>query len=334
MWTMTTSARVNGRTAGQRKRNGLQELAGRSWAINAPLTATVLFMLAVLGTSIVGLIVDPRIVTGAPVWLKPAKFAVSIIIYALTVVWTFNYLDGWWRTRTAVGWLNAVTLTTEIVIILVQVQRGTSSHFNISTPLNAALWATMGAAIVVQTLTSIALAVAVWRERFADRAVGWALRLGLTLSILGASSAFLMTQPTRAQLDDMRAGQRPLAVGAHTVGAPDGGPGIAGTGWSTQHGDLRVPHFIGLHAFQALPLVAIATKRRGWPDQRRVRLVLAAAVSYATFFALLLLEALRGYSLVRPDGFTLTALAVWAGLSIGAAIAARNSSSNSASAGR
>ena len=53
----------------------------RLWHGDTPLTATGLLMLAVLGVALVGLVVDPRIVTGAPVWLKPAKFAASIALY-------------------------------------------------------------------------------------------------------------------------------------------------------------------------------------------------------------------------------------------------------------
>jgi len=148
--------------------------------------------------------------------------------------------------------------------------------------------------------------------------MAWAFRLGLTLSILGASAGGFMTAPTAAQRETLRSGQRPMAVGAHTVGALDGGAGLPGTGWSTAHGDLRVPHFIGLHAFQALPLLALATRRREWSERRRVRLVLAAAASYALLFATLLAEALRGFSIVGPDATTLVALGAWMVLSIGA----------------
>jgi hypothetical protein len=277
----------------------------RAWHISAPLTATAVAMVAVLGVAIAGLLVDSRMVTGAPIWLKPAKFAVSIIIYTLTVVWAFHHLPAWTRTRAVVGWTTAITLVLEIVIIVGQVIRGTSSHFNVATPLDAALWSTMGMAIAVQTLASLVLAVALWRARVADRAMGWALRLGLTISILGAATGGLMTGPTASQLEGMRTGERPPTIGAHTVGGRDGGPGLAGTGWSTEHGDLRVPHFVGLHAFQALPLVALAARRRGWPVQRQIRITLVAAVSYGLLFVTMVAQALRGQSIVRPDSVTL-----------------------------
>jgi hypothetical protein len=34
-----------------------------------------------LAVSLAGLLLDPRVITGAPAWLKPIKFAISISIY-------------------------------------------------------------------------------------------------------------------------------------------------------------------------------------------------------------------------------------------------------------
>jgi len=179
-------------------------------------------------------------------------------------------------------------------------------------PLDRALFSTMGAAIMVQTLVSVAVAVALWRQRFADRTLGWALRLGMTMTIAGALTGPLMTRPTAEQLADARARGHITTVGTHTVGAPDGGPGLPVTGWSREHGDVRVPHFIGLHAIQALALVAVGLRRLRRPDTVRVRVVLAAAASYVSLFLLLLWQALRGQSVIAPDAMALASITIWA----------------------
>jgi hypothetical protein len=290
----------------------------RLWSINSPLTATGVLMLVVLLLNLAGLWLDPRVISGAPAWLKPAKFAISTAIYALTLAWVFSYLPAWPRVRRIVGWTTAIVLVLEVAIIDLQAWRGTTSHFNVGTPLDGALWVTMGVGILLQTLVSVAVAVALWRERFVDRALGWALRLGMTLTIIGASAGGVMTRPTAAQLADTRATHHATVFGAHTVGAPDGGPGVPGTGWSRAHGDLRVPHFVGLHAVQALPLFVLGLGRR-LSARQRVRLTFVAAGSYAALFLLLLLQALSGESLVAPSTL---AIAVWTAWILGTGLAA------------
>ena len=101
-------------------------------------------------------------------------------------------------------------------------------------------------------------------------------------------------------------------AGAHTVGAPDGGPGLPGTGWSTRHGDIRVAHFVGLHGAQIIPLL-LWLRRRVRPIGPHRSSVMVAAASYASLFVVLLWQALRGQPFIAPDRATLAALALWLG---------------------
>jgi hypothetical protein len=286
-------------------------MSTRLWKTNTPLMITGLLMLPALTLAIVGLIVDPRLIAGAPAWLKPAKFAISIAVYVFTLAWIFTFIPDFKRTRRIVGWVTSIVMVLELAIIDLQAYRGTTSHFNFSTPLNAALFAVMGAAIVMQTLTSVTVAIALWQQKFEDQALGWALRLGMIVTIIGGFSGALMTRPTATQLAAARAGQAMPVIGAHTVGAPDGGRGIPGAGWSTRYGDLRIPHFIGLHALQVLPLIAFALRRRRLPGGLRVRLSLVTAGSYFALFAILLVQALRGQSILYPDALTIETLGAW-----------------------
>jgi hypothetical protein len=134
----------------------------------------------------------------------------------------------------------------------------------------------------------------------------------MTITIIGALSAGLMATPTADQSAAAREGQKMTVAGAHTVGAPDGGPGLPGTGWSAEHGDLRVPHFIGIHALQVLPLLAFVLKRRRVRRDIRVRLTLTAAGSYFALFMLAVIQALRGQPVAGPDALMIGLLGVWA----------------------
>jgi hypothetical protein len=268
-------------------------------------------MLVVACASLVGIFVDPRMIAGAPAWLKPFKFAISTAVYSLTLAWIFTWLSDWPRVRRVVGWTTAIVFVLEVALIDLQAWRGTTSHFNVSTTLNMVLFLVMGASILLQMFVSMAVVVVLWRQRFTDEPLGWALRLGMTITIVGALTGPLMTRPTSAQLAGARAGGRMTTAGAHSVGGVDGGPGVPVTGWSREHGDLRVPHFMGLHAMQALAVVAVVLRRWRQPEAIRVRAVLAAAASYASLFLLLLWEALRGKSVVAPDATGLASIAIW-----------------------
>ncbi len=290
----------------------------RLWQAHAPLTVVGFLMMGALGLALAGVWLDPRSITGAPAWLKPAKFSVSTAIYSFTLAWVFTYLPDWPRTRRLVGWTTAAVFVLEVGIIFVQAWRGKASHFNIGTPLDAALFGIMGLAIVSQTAAGVFVAVALWRQRFEDRAMGWALRLGMTISLIGGASGGLMTTPTATQLAEARATGSISVSGAHTVGASDGGPGVPGTGWSVEHGDIRVPHFLGLHAMQGLPLLLLMIRSRT-SEGAVERLTLVAAGAYVSLFVLLLWQALRGESFVHPGTATTMALSAWAVVTVAAA---------------
>jgi hypothetical protein len=116
----------------------------RLWKTDAPLTITGVFMLPALAIAMVGLIVDPRIITGAPVWLKPAKFTISIAVYVFTLAWAFTLIPEWRRTRRVVGWTTSVVMVLELTITDLQAYRGTTSRFNFATPFGGVLFTIMG----------------------------------------------------------------------------------------------------------------------------------------------------------------------------------------------
>ncbi len=243
---------------------------------NPILSLTGWLHLGLAALAVIGLLLDHRLVTGASVWGKPLKFALSIVAYVWTLGWLLASLPA--EAQASVRQLSlwvAVSMTVEQVIISLQAGRGVSSHYNLSTPLNRTLFAVMGLFVVVVTVMNVWAVYLAWRYRPDGSAgYGWGLRWGLTLFLAGTLLGGAM-----------------LRLGQHTVGAPDGGPGLPGLGWSTRAGDLRIAHFLGIHALQALPLLGWALSR--WQPGRAAVLTGAGAVAYAALVMVLFARALN-----------------------------------------
>ncbi|WP_418961312.1 hypothetical protein [Streptomyces tritici] len=270
----------------------------------------------------IGILADDRLLDGAPIWAKPFKFAISFAAYCPTLAWMLSLLPRFRRTGWWAGTVVAAACAVEMAIITAQAARGHRSHFNRATPLDATLFDAMGATVVVLWLGALVIAVLLLRARILDPALAWAVRLGSLIALAGAAIGFMMIGPTPEQLAAGVRADSPV-VGAHSVGVPDGGPGLPVLGWSTTGGDLRIAHFFGMHALQILPLVLLAllalTPRHARLRRPlvRLRLVLVASGAYAAVFALLTWQALRGQPLLRPD--TATSLTAAAILLLGAA---------------
>jgi hypothetical protein len=272
-------------------------------------------MALLLVVSAVGMVADDRVLLGAPVWGKPLKFAVSFIVYGLTLAWLLTLPHKasrwtWWMAT-----LLAVTGMLDVGVVVVQAARGTFSHFNqADDPFNNAIQLIFGVGVQLLMLASFVLAGLLIFQRVGDRVLTWAIRAGLTFVIAGIGLGLLI--PMRSSevwtAKDAAGHAIPLAA-QHNVGVPDGLPL---TGWSTVGGDLRIPHFVGLHGLQVMLVVALvlgflASRVSRLRDERtRAGLMIVAAAAYASLIVLVTWQALRGQALIHPDGQTLGALAL------------------------
>lgn len=208
-------------------------------------------------------------------WIKPFKFFLSSAIIMWTLAWYIGYLapskgiDGF-------VWVTVVVFVFEVGYISLKASQGQLSHFNISTSLNAVLFSLMGIAISIFTLYTAYIGWLFFTTDFPQLPIQyvWAIRLGIVLFVIFAFEGGLMG----AKL-------------SHTIGAADGTPGLPLLNWSVTHGDLRVAHFIGMHALQMLPLLAFYVVRS-------TNGVIAVAIVYGMLAFFVLWQAIRGIPLL------------------------------------
>ena len=260
------------------------------------LRVAVVLSLVAAALAVIGLFTGQATIGGAPAWLKPLKFAVSIVSYCATVAVMLAYVEGRPRLVATLAWVTGLSLTGELGLIDLQAMRGTTSHFNTTTSFNATVFAAMGGLVAVVLLAALVTAVLLIGQKTLPAPLRTGVRGGLIVNLLGMLQGITM-----------------LIHRGHTVGAPDGGPGWWLLGWSTGHGDLRIGHFLGLHALQALPVAALLVPVFFVDLTPRLasRLVTVTTVFYAGLVVLVTWQAERGEQLQRPSALVLAAGATW-----------------------
>lgn len=220
---------------------------------------------------------SPLQVLGTSAWWKPFKFFLSTAIFVWSMAWYMHYL-GSSSSVVRYSWGIIVLFTIEDLYILIQAARGVTSHFNVSTPLNAKLWSIMAVSAVGISVWTAVIGFKFFTQDYPlPPAYLWSIRLALIIFVLFSLEGLVMG-----------------AKMAHTVGAPDGTTGLPVVNWSRAHGDLRIAHFMGMHALQILPLLAFYFIRD-------VQLTIMCCFLYAAINVTLFVMALFGKPLVHLE---------------------------------
>jgi hypothetical protein len=217
-----------------------------------------LVMAAIMALCLVAMLFDVREIRGVSVWVKPAKFAASLAVWCWTMAWAWAALDPAWRAGPVARAIVVGTIACggfEVGWITLRAALGMPSHFA-NDALGAMVYSAMGLAAVLLCLCAAVFgALVAWRG---DAAMDRAMRLAIAAGFVVAGVLGIFTG---------------LAIGGGT--GPYVGSVASDAGawppffWSRSGGDLRIAHFLAIHAMQALPLLAWALRRAGAAAPRR-----------------------------------------------------------------
>ena len=114
-------------------------------------------------------------------WYKPFKFAFSTFLFAWAMSWYCSYLPSF--NITLFNWTVIILLGFEIIYIAFQAYRGQLSHFNLSTPVYAALYSMMALAATIVTLYTAYVGILFFTTEFPQLPSYylWSIRLGILI---------------------------------------------------------------------------------------------------------------------------------------------------------
>jgi hypothetical protein len=216
-------------------------------------------------------------VHGVNAWIKPFKFAVSIGLYSWTMAWYCNYLSDFYVTP--FNWVVIILFGFELIYITFQASKGQMSHFNSSTSTYSILYLLMGLAASIVTLYTAYIGLLFFLQSFPDLPIYyvWAIRFGILIFVVFSFEGALMGKRMN-----------------HSVGAINANSNWFILGWSKTVGDLRVSHFIGMHALQLLPLISFYI----FKDTKATIII---SLLYAVLATTTLVQALNGKPLFTQN---------------------------------
>ncbi len=209
-------------------------------------------------------------VHGVNTWYKPFKFAFSVFLFSWAMGWYCYYLSNF--NIKPFNWAIIILLGFEILYIAFQAAKGQLSHFNISTPLYSMLYTLMGLAAALVTIYTAYVGLLFFTQSFPNLPdyYVWAIRLGILIFVVFSFEGFLMGSRMN-----------------HSVGALHANSNWFIVGWSKTVGDLRVSHFIGMHALQVLPLLSFYIFKN-------TKATIIISVLYGLLATVTLVQALQG----------------------------------------
>jgi hypothetical protein len=208
-------------------------------------------------------------------WYKPFKFAFSTFLFAWAMAWYCYYLPNF--NINSFNWSVIILLGFEIFYIAFQASKGQLSHYNLSTPVYAAFYSMMALAATLVTLYTAYIGVLFFTNSFPElpNYYVWAIRLSIILFVVFSFEGFAMGSKLN-----------------HSVGALNDNSNLFIIGWSKTVGDLRVSHFIGMHALQVLPILSYYVLKN-------TKLTFGLSIIYGMLAIMTLIQALKGRPFIK-----------------------------------
>lgn len=227
-------------------------------------------------SSLLAMTVDSREIINVSIWVQPAKLWMSFGVYTASLYYILPPVVSVYPRLTSIAVRGTVLcFSVGMVVVLISVYFGAKPHFSFETPLESAIFLSISVIIGLVWLFLISLIKAIFSDEVSricsrDESLRMRLtcaRIGLVIVAMTSMSSNVMSLPRGWQLVEYQM-YGAKVFGSHLFGQARDGDGtmIPILGWSSQYGDLRVSHFLGLHSLQLMIFFGMISRNR-WRAQ-------------------------------------------------------------------
>lgn len=252
----------------------------------------VIASIALLILSFIWLLFDTRLIHDQLAPLKPIKQLLGTLIFLLTLPWLHRSVRIKHNTHRNSILISAIFIY-EIIAIFILAFYGLESHFNNANALFIVIRLLMFFGILyvwyIVFRYLLSLRKILLEKLTLDPITIWAQIYGCILFSLGSITASFMFYPKYNQNIFS-----PI-IGGHSMGDYQNSERIY-VGWHKYIGDLRIPHFFGLHCLQYFWLIAFLILAIQWSQAKKLITLHGLFVLSLSIWILLQALALSGIS--------------------------------------